>query len=82
MGVAVPMSWGAEDYYGRSVKITYNGPADENARKTVVAFPDIEVLLKNLEGSFDATATDAINPSNGIIITNKSHSELWFSIQG
>ena len=30
MGVAVPMSWGAEDYYGRSVEITYNG-------KTVVA---------------------------------------------
>ena len=25
MGVAVPMSWGAEDYYGRSVEITYNG---------------------------------------------------------
>ena len=67
---------------GNSVKITYNGPADENARKTVVAFPDIEVLLKNLEGSFDATATDAINPSNGIKITNKSHPELWFSIQG
>lgn len=25
MGVAVPMAWGAEDYYGRSVEITYNG---------------------------------------------------------
>ena len=67
---------------GNSVKITYNGPADENAQKTINAFPDIEVLLKTLDGSFDAIATDAINPSNGIKITNKSHSELWFSIQG
>lgn len=25
MGVAVPMAWGAENYYGRSVEITYNG---------------------------------------------------------
>ena len=30
MGVAVPVSWGPEDYYGRSVEISYNG-------KTVVA---------------------------------------------
>ena len=25
MGVAVPMAWGPEEYYGRSVEITYNG---------------------------------------------------------
>jgi peptidoglycan hydrolase CwlO-like protein len=30
MGIVVPMAWGPEDYYGRSVEITYNG-------KTVVA---------------------------------------------
>ena len=30
MGVAVPMAWGPENYYGRSVEITYNG-------RTVVA---------------------------------------------
>ena len=67
---------------GGALNISYNGPADDNAQKTLNAFPDIEVLLNTLSGTYDAVADDPINPTAGIKLTNKSNSNLWISISG
>lgn len=60
------------------LKIAYLEPSDENAQKALNAFPQFETLFTTLSGVHALTTTDPINPSNGILLTNKSNSELWF----
>lgn len=60
------------------LKIAYQGPNDENAQKALNAFPQIEMILNTLSGVHTVTTEYPINPSNGILLTNKSNSELWY----
>lgn len=67
---------------GNSLKLEYLEPADENAQKTLNAFPDIATLFKTLNGSFSLTSEVAINPSKGIKLENQSTSKVWYNISG
>ena len=64
------------------IKLTNNGPADDNAQKTVNAFPSMGVLIDMLNGTFAPVAEEPLNPSIGTRLTNKSNSELWCNITG
>jgi len=65
-----------------ALKIAYVEPANENAQKTLNAFPEIANLLNSLSGTFAPEALVAINPSVGIKLSNKSNSEVWYTISG
>ncbi len=67
---------------GNSLKLEYLEPADENAQKTLNAFPDIATLFKTLNGTFGLTPEVAINPSKGIKLENQSTSKVWYNISG
>ena len=67
---------------GNSLKLAYVEPADENAQKTINAFPEIETLFNTLGGSFSLAPKEVINPSLGMTITNTSNSALWMHIAG
>lgn len=67
---------------GNSLKLEYLEPADENAQKTLNAFPEIGNLFEALSGTFSTEATVALNPSKGIKLNNKSTSLVWYDISG
>ena len=67
---------------GSSLQIAYEDPADDNAQKVLNAFPSLEPLFKSLEGSHSVTASEPINPSLGIKLTNNSNSAVWFNLSG
>jgi hypothetical protein len=67
---------------GNNIQITYDGPADENAQKVLTAFPDLLTIFQSLDGTFAISTNDAINPSNGCVLTNNANSSIWFNITG
>ena len=67
---------------GSSLQIAYEDPADDNAQKVLNAFPSLEPLFKSLDGSHSVTASEPINPSLGIKLTNNSNSAVWFNLSG
>ena len=67
---------------GDALKIQYVAPADDNAQKTLNAFPTMADLFLALSGTFSTEATVALNPNYGIKLNNKSTSQVWYNISG
>ena len=67
---------------GDALKVKYIEPADENAQKTLNAFPEIGNLFEALSGTFSTEVAVALNPSKGIKLNNKSTSKVWYNISG
>ena len=67
---------------GDALKINYLEPADDNAQKTLNAFPEMADLFNALSGTFSTEVAAVLNPSNGIKLSNKSTSEVWYNISG
>ena len=58
---------------GAQAKLTYSGPADDNAQKFLDVFPTIIETLNNFAGTCSFTTTEeAINPTLGLQISNAS----------
>ena len=58
---------------GAQAKLTYVGPADDNAEKFLAVFPTIVETLNNFVGTCSfATTEAAINPTLGLQISNAS----------
>ena len=58
---------------GAQAKLTYVGPADDNAEKFLAVFPTIVETLNNFVGTCSlATTEEAINPTLGLQISNAS----------
>ncbi|MBR0310345.1 MAG: DUF4302 domain-containing protein [Paludibacteraceae bacterium] len=67
---------------GDNMNIAYVGPADTNAEKVLTTFSDLETLLKTFEGTFASATDNALNPTNGIQLTESSNTSVWFKATG
>lgn len=67
---------------GGRIKLTYLGPDDENAEKVIAALPASEVLIKSIEGDYNITCDEALNPTTGIKMTDNSNAGLWINLTG
>ena len=64
------------------VSFEYVAPADDNAQNMLDKIPEIGAVLRALNGTYNISATDAINPTTGIQITNKDDASKWFKLTG
>lgn len=62
--------------------VSYSGPGDDNARNMLEKIPEIADVMKALNGTFNLTATDPINPTLGLQITNNNDASKWIKLTG
>lgn len=62
--------------------VEYSGPNDDNAKNMLEKIPEIVDVLKALNGTFNLTATEPINPTTGLQITNNNDASKWIKLTG
>ena len=62
--------------------VSYSGPGDDNARNMLEKIPEIADVMKALSGTFNLTATEPINPTLGLQITNNNDASKWIKLTG
>lgn len=67
---------------GGAIKLNYTEPWDDNAAKVIAAIPAIETLLKSVNGVYNLSADNPINPTNGLTLVDKSDAGLWIKVTG
>ena len=65
-----------------AINVAYVGPTNEAAENVLTAFPEIEDLLKTLNGSFTMTTGDPLNPTFLSHLKENSNPDLWFDMTG
>lgn len=64
------------------IKLTYIEPATDAAANVLNSFPEMGELIRQAEGSFSITTTDALNPTLGMHMKDNSNSEKWYDMTG
>lgn len=62
--------------------VEYKGPGDDNAVNMLEKIPEIKDVLLTLNGTFNITPTDPINPTTGIEITDNNDTSKWIKLTG
>lgn len=62
--------------------VEYKGPGDDNARNMLEKIPEIADVMKALNGTFNLTATEPINPTLGLQITDNNDASKWIKLTG